>query len=114
MRIAVLVIGLGLVMILGVQSCTVMVGGGLTENEMTTEAGAIGIVMAALFLFGAAFSMGVPLVALILFALAGVLGLAMGSESEFTDLTIWGWVALTLAVLSFFGMREKKKKGAAQ
>lgn len=113
MRIAVLIIGLGLVMVLGLQSCTVMVGGELSQNEMTSEAGAIGIFMAVLFLLGAAFSMGVPLVSLILFVLAGVLGLTMGSESDFTDLVIWGWGSLILAVMSYFGMREKRKKVTA-
>jgi hypothetical protein len=66
--------------------------------------------MALLFLVGAAFAMGFPLVSLVAFVLAGLVGLGGGATSSFTDLTIWGWVSLVLAVLSFFGWREKRRR----
>lgn len=110
MRIAVLIIGLGLVMIIGFQSCTVMVGSEMAQDDATSGAGAVGILMALLFLLGAAFAMGVPKASMVLFAIAALLGFGMGSSSEFSDLTIWGSVSLVLAILSYFGSREKRKK----
>lgn len=60
MRIAVLVIGLCLVMLVGMQSCTVMFGGGLTEDQNLAGAGALGLLVALLFILGSAFAIGAP------------------------------------------------------
>ncbi len=74
----------------------------------------MGILMALLFLLGGAFAVGYPLVSLISFAIAGMLGLAAGATTEFEDLTIWAIASFFLAVLSYFGMREKKRQAAGQ
>ena len=53
MRIAVLIISLCLTMIVGLQSCAVMVGGGMTNDQETSGSGAIGLLIAFLFVLGA-------------------------------------------------------------
>ena len=97
MRIAVLVIAICLVMIIGVQSCSVMVGGYFSHDQATSGGGEIGILIAFLFLLGAAFAMGVPRVSVVVFVLGGVLGISTGSTTQFHDLTIWGVISLILA-----------------
>jgi hypothetical protein len=66
--------------------------------------------MALLFLVGGAFALAFPLVSLVAFLLSGLLGLAAGASTSFSDLTIWGVVSLVPAVLSYFGWREKRNR----
>jgi membrane protein implicated in regulation of membrane protease activity len=66
--------------------------------------------MAFLFLVGGSFALVFPLVSLVAFVLSGILGLAGGASTSFGDLTIWGVVSLILAVFSYFGWREKRKR----
>ena len=35
-------------------------------------------------------------------------------DAQFSDLAIWGFVALMLAVMSYFGHREKQRRRAEQ
>ncbi len=107
-----MIISLVLMFIVAIQSLVVMAGSSMLEDQATSDAAAIGILLALLFLIGGAFVLGLPLVGLIVFTLAGLLGILAGSTSSFTDLTYWGIVALVLATLSYFGMREKRRKRA--
>jgi hypothetical protein len=109
LRIATMILGLILMVIVGLQSCAVYVGGAAFEQRGVEEGGAIGLVVALLFLIGAAFAFTFPLVSLVAFLLAGILGIGEGA-SEFRDLQIWGYVSLVLALLSSFGWREKRKR----
>jgi hypothetical protein len=68
--------------------------------------------MALLFLIGGAFALAFPVVSLVAFVLAGIVGLSGGATTSFEDLSIWGWVSLALAVLSFFAWREKRRRRA--
>ena len=68
------------------------------------------MVMAFLFLVGGAFALAFPFVSVLTFFFAGVFGLAGGASTSFGDLTIWGVVSLVLAVFSYFGWREKRKR----
>lgn len=43
-----------------------------------------------------------------------VVGVAAGLSSDFSDLAVWGFVALVLAVMSYFGHREKQRRRAEQ
>lgn len=110
MRLAVLIISLFLVVIIGLQSCTVMVGGNIGSNHDLSEGGAVGILIAILYILGAAFIIGLPRISMIIFIIAAVLGFTVGSTTPFTDMKIWGGVAVVLAILSFFGSRELRKK----
>lgn len=110
MRIAVLIIALFLTLIVGLQSCAITAGGGMTRNTELYGAGAGGILLALLFMLGAAFVMAMPRVSMWLFGAATLIGLGVGLSTTFKDLTIWGIVALALAVMSFFGHRELRNK----
>lgn len=105
MRIAVLVISLCLTLIVGLQSCTIYAAGSLSGNGQAA-AGQMGILVAFLFIIGGAFAMGMPRVSMFAFGLASFIGVGIGRSSQFSDLTIWGVVALGLAVMSYFGDRE--------
>jgi membrane protein implicated in regulation of membrane protease activity len=112
MRVATMVLGLILIVLVGMQSCAVSFGGAMGDSNRMEQGGALGILVALLFLVGAAFALAFPMVSLASFTLAGLLGLAGGSTTPFTDLTVWGIVSLVLAVLSYFGWREKRKRRA--
>ena len=114
MRIAVLVIGLCLVMLVGMQSCTVMFGGGLTEDQNLAGAGALGQLVALLFILGSAFAIGAPKASVGIFAVAALFAFGAAGMSDFRDMNVWGWISVVLAVLSYFGIREKAKKELAK
>jgi membrane protein implicated in regulation of membrane protease activity len=105
-----MILGLILMVIVGLQSCAVSFGGSLGNRQGMEEGGSVGLPIALLFLVGAAFALVFLLVSLLSFLVAGLLGLAAGATIPFTDLTIWGVVSLVLAVLSFFGWREKRRR----
>jgi membrane protein implicated in regulation of membrane protease activity len=110
MRIAVMIIALCLTAIVGLQSCTVMVGGGLTHDQGLSGGGAAGLLVAFLFVLGAAFALGLPKVSQVIFAIATGVGFLAGAQSGYHDMTVWGVVSLVLAFMSYFGARELKKK----
>jgi len=72
----------------------------------------MGFFVVFLFLVAGAFAMSFPMVSVVCFLLAGTVALAAGFSSEFADLAIWGFVALALAVMSYFGYRENQRKRA--
>ncbi len=113
-RLAVTILSLLLMVVIGFQSCAASLGGSIGADKATSSAGAFGFLVALLFLVGGAFSMGFPLVSLISFILAGVIALSAGFSSDFKDLRVWGFVAFGLAVLSYFGRREKQRRDAEQ
>lgn len=114
MRIAVMVISLGLMLIIGVQSCAASFGGSMGHDQSMTNAAGMGFFVVFLFLIAAAFAISFPIVSLVTFLLAATVALAAGFSSNFADLAIWGFVALILAVMSYFGHREKKRRRAAE
>src|SRR4051812_7948952 len=101
-------------LIVGFQSCAASVGGSMGHNQSTTNAAGMGFFVVFLFLIAGAFAISFPLVSVVSFVLAGVVAIAAGFSSAFADLAIWGFVALILAVMSFFGYREKKRRKAEQ
>jgi hypothetical protein len=122
MRQAVLVISLLGVLVLGLQSCAVSVGGSVAEQLSTavdskaaadslSSAGALGLVATLMWVLGAGFVLGLPKVSVPLFAVAGVLCI-VGGAMGFTDLFVWGVVSFAFALMSFFGVREKARDDA--
>jgi hypothetical protein len=109
-RIATMILSLILMLVVGAQSCAVSLGDAALGTKAAEQGGLVGLVMAFLFLVGGAFTLAFPLVSLIAFFFAGVFGLAGGASTSFGDLTIWGFVSLILAVFSYFGWREKRKR----
>lgn len=110
MRIAVTIIALLLMFGVGLQSCAVSFGGALGADENMEQGGAVGILIAFLFMVGGAFSIPFPIVFVVSFLAAAFLGVAAGATTAFSDLTVWGFVAFFLAALSFFGVWEKMRK----
>ncbi|MGB3025817.1 hypothetical protein [Paradevosia shaoguanensis] len=112
MRIAVMVISLCLTMIVGLQSCAVMVGGKMTQDASLSGSGSVGVLIALLFVIGAGFAIALPKVSMIVFGAAALLGIMAGGNSTYHDMYIWGGVALVLSVMSYFGTKElDRKKG---
>jgi hypothetical protein len=111
-RIATMILALILMLVVGFQSCTVSVGGEVIGEKASQQGGPLGLFMALLFLIGGAFALAFPVVSLVAFVLAGIVGLSGGATTSFEDLSIWGWVSLALAVLSFFAWREKRRRRA--
>jgi hypothetical protein len=107
-----MILSLILMLLVGAQSCAVSVGDAALGEEAATQGGPLGIFMALLFLVGGAFALVFPLVSLVAFVLSGLVGIAGGSSTSFGDLTFWGVISLVLAVLSFYGWREKRKRAA--
>lgn len=109
MRIAVLVIGLLLGLLLFVQTFLVYVLGSAGSDTSLAGAGAAGLLVALLWLLASAFVIGVPLLSTIVFGVAGFIALAASSGSEFSDLQIWGAASFVLAALSFVGLLTKRR-----
>jgi hypothetical protein len=110
LRIATLVISLVLTFLVGLQSCAVYGLSSVAGQQSAAGGGAVGVLVALLYLLGAAFVLGLPTVSTVCFALAGLFGIAVGMNSAFKDLPIWGAVGLILAGMSFFA-RGRKRRG---
>ncbi len=110
MRIAVLIISLFFVLVVGIQSCTVALGGNLFDQQNLAAAGAIGIIVAFLFILGASFALGLPKISMIMFSIAGILGFIAAAGSQFKDMYIWAIISIVLAGMSYLGIKEKNKK----
>lgn len=106
MRIAIMVISLGLFLVVGFQGCVAMTGGAAFGEAGAEEAGSIGILLALLFLVGGAFALKKPLVTSIILAVGGLIALAVGGE-HYADLPIWGVIALIMAVVSFISHKKE-------
>lgn len=113
MRIATLILALVLMAIVGMQSCAVYGLSSIAGQQKTSEGGALGLVVAFLYLVGAAFALPLPIVSVIAFALAGLFGIAAGATTPFSDMSIWGVVSFALAALSFLGHRERRRRAPA-
>lgn len=108
MRIAVLILGLLLGLLMFLQTLFVYGLSDALNDEASAQASAIGVVMALLWLVACAFVLPFPLVSVVAFAIAGLFGFA--ASGEFPDLAIWGSVSVVLAVMSIFGWRGKRKQ----
>lgn len=109
MRIAVLIIGIALSVVMAVQTFLVYVLGNVGNDEDATGGGAVGLLVAFLMFVAAAFAMGLPLVSVILFLIGGLLALLIAASSDFPDLAYWGVTSLILAVMAFIGWRGKRR-----
>lgn len=110
MRIAVLVIALCLTLIVGLQSCTVLVSGNMAQRPDVASGGSMGLLLAILFIAGAGFVMALPRVSVVLFGVAMLVGFAAAQATPFSDMNIWALVAAGLGLMSYFGHEELIKK----
>ena len=107
MRVAVLILGLVLGAIMFLQALVIAGLSGVTDDDETGAAAAVGLLMALLWLVACALVIPAPRVSLTLFVLAGVLGFAV--SADYPDLAVWGGASLVLAFLSFLGWRGKRR-----
>ncbi|TNC07638.1 hypothetical protein FF100_31650 [Methylobacterium terricola] len=114
MRIAVLIIGLCLSFAIFLQSCAVSFGADVAKNQDLAEGGALGVLVALLFIIGAAFALGLPRLSGSIFLLAGLIGNVAGRTTKFHDLNYWGAAALILSLMAFLGNRELRKSKMAK
>jgi uncharacterized protein (DUF1499 family) len=114
MRIAALIISLACFALIVLQSCAVGVGGSLGHLESLKQGAAVGAVLAFVYILGAAFVMGFPLVSAALFAIGAVISIPAGYDTGYSDLMLWGGLAVILAFLSIFGYREKRGEKSSQ
>ncbi len=117
MRVAVLVLSLFLMVVILFQSCAAGAVGALNsaigkdaaETAQFSQGGAVGFVVAFLFLVGGAFAIGVPLISFVVFLIAAALAFGAARTTAFKDLEVWSWVSVVLAAFSFWGWRGKRR-----
>ncbi|SCX20241.1 hypothetical protein DSM25558_2710 [Agrobacterium sp. DSM 25558] len=110
MKIAVGIIGLLLGILVLMQSCAVTAGSGLMNDSATGAAASIGMLVGLVFAIAGAFSFALPLVGAIMFFVAGLLAFMASTQGNFGDITIWGYIAMVLAIMGFFTWRSAKRK----
>lgn len=110
MRIAVLIIGLILMVALFFQSLTINVLSSAAHTKQTETAGAVGLLMAVIWLVALGMVIPKPRISAVLFVIAAIVGAA--GWADFPDLQLWSGVSVALAVLSYIGYRGKVKQEA--
>jgi hypothetical protein len=114
-----LILALVLMLVLGAQSCAVAVGGEVASGLSTTEeeknegddlsaGGSVGLLVALMWLIGAALVLAKPRVSMWIFGAAGVIAL-LGGLTGFSDLYLWGVVSFVFALMSWRGTKERAR-----
>jgi hypothetical protein len=111
MRLATLILGLVLGVVVGAQSCVVYMGGALDGQAALRDEGATGLFLAACLVVGAAFVWRYPMVAAVAFAVAWLSGIR-SAHTVYTDLPLWGWASLALLLLAGGAERELTHRAA--
>ena len=111
MRIATLIVGLLLGLLLTVQTFAAMAVSGLNDDSATATAAAAGIVMMLLWLFGSALVIPFPMASIGLFGIAAAIGLLVPT-GDFSDIRMHGIFAAVLMIMAGLGYRAKKKEDA--
>lgn len=106
MRIATLIVGLLLGLLLTIQTLAVTTFG---DDSATSSAAGAGLIMMLLWLFGCALVMAFPLVSAVLFGLAALIGLT-ASTGNFEDIRFHGGVAFVLMGMALLGYRSKRNE----
>lgn len=100
MRIATGILSIVLTFLIGFQSCAVYVGGSLGDEKEMAGGGAVGMLIALLYLIAGSFSFKKPVVSKYIFIVCAIFGFLAGS-SGFSDLYIWGGSSVILAIMSY-------------
>jgi amino acid transporter len=107
MRIAVMVIGVPLALLIFLQGCTA----GVAEDVGNAEekVGGWGIIVGFAYLLGSALVVAFPLAAAVIFGLTGLVAIAVAVGTAYGDMWIWGAIAFVLAGMAFLGRRGKRQ-----
>ena len=107
MRIAVLILGLLLGLVMFLQTFVGGILSSIGDDETMQQAFAVGILVSLLWLVGCALVLPFPLASVISFVLAALFAFAI--SGDYPDMGAWGTVALILAAMSFFGWLGKRR-----
>lgn len=107
MRIAVLILGLLLGLVMFLQAFVGSILSSVGEDETMQQAAAVGILVSLLWLVGCALVLPFPLASVVSFGLAALFAFAI--SGDYPDMGVWGVIALILAAMSFFGWLGKRK-----
>lgn len=107
MRIATLIVGLLLGLMLTIQTFAATAIGDLGNDTTTATAAGAGFGMMLLWLLGCALVIPFPLVSTVLFALSALLGLLVPT-GDFADLRFHGFAAVVLTIMALLGYRGKR------
>ena len=113
LRLATTLVSFVLLFVIGLQSCTVFLGGEVAQDENLRQGSAVGLLVAFFFLVGGAFATAFPLVSLSAFVLAALMAFFGSGTGFFGDMVVWGLFSLALAIMSFFGFLEKRRAGSS-
>lgn len=114
MRAAVMIITLLLMLALGLHSCSAVVEARDTSDDSLFVGGWVGFFVTFLFLLGGAFSLSMPAVSLVVFVFASFVAFLAGTRTDFSAMFFWSVASFVLAIMSYFGDRELKKKEESQ
>jgi uncharacterized membrane protein YfcA len=108
MRIAVLILGLLLGLVMFMQTFVGGILSSIGDDETMQQAFAVGILVSLLWLAGCALILPFPLASVISFVIAALFAFAI--SGDYPDMGVWGTIALILAAMSFFGWLGKRKE----
>lgn len=107
MRIAVLVIGAPLALLVFLQGCT----GSALESAAGDDdsVGGWGMVVGLFFLVASALVISFPTASAVIFGVSAVTAFLVAANTDYGDMWVWGAIAVALGVMAFFGRRGKRK-----
>lgn len=110
MRIAVLVIGAPLALLIFLQGCT---ASALEQSIDKQDAiGGWGVIIGFAFLVASGLAISFPLASCIIFALSSLVAFLVAAGTIYDDMAIWGCVGVVLAIMAFVGWRGKRRVDA--
>ncbi|GEM_PF-1783767 len=109
LRGATMLISLGLLFMVGMQSFTIYVEGSRLNEMAFYQTGLIGLLITPLFIITVLYAFRNPAVSAKAATVAGVCCLITGTATTFKSLVLWGGISLFVALISFTGSRIRKK-----
>jgi hypothetical protein len=117
-RVAALILGLILSFALFIQSLLISAGesidDALNDRQAEAENGSVGVLVALLMLVASALVIAKPRFSMWAFTVSALIAVLGAATGDFVDLWFWAVVAAILAVLSWRGSIEKRKKDAEE
>jgi hypothetical protein len=113
-RIAVAIIGLMLWFVFLIQAILVSALGDMANDDSSAQGGAVGVLVAVVWLVAVALVFAFPRVSTGLFIAAGALAWLAAGTTDYADLWVWGGITFVLAGFSYIGARQKKTKDAKE
>jgi len=109
-RIAVLVIGAPLAVLIFLQGCTASA----LEQSIDREdaVGGWGVIIGFTFLVASGLAISFPLASAIVFGLSAIVAFLVAAGTSYNDMAIWGIVGVILALMALVGWRGKKREDA--